>query len=119
LAYLGDFVKVEVLPQTLSLAFGSLSLMLMIYVFQKMESLPSSTWEFFETEEGREVGGLVIVIFEMLVIFLTPSEAISSTGLKILYLLAFAIFAVAVYAEFFLQPLMNQRLQVEHCKGSL
>jgi len=86
----------------------------------------NSSWSFFEVEEGREIGGITILLLEMLLITTTPGRGSRqrfstkrSLLMNALYWSAFLLVMIAFYATFFLQPMMNQRLQVEHCTGQL
>jgi len=93
------------------------------YLSQEIE-YPSNLWEFFETEQGREIGGLAMLGFEMLLIVLTQLFASGKSGsssflMTSIYWGFFSVVVYAFYATFFLQPDMNKRLQVPHCKGSI
>lgn len=117
---------VKPLPSFIPTLFGGLCLGGAVFLFGKISTPFATTWEFLETEEGREIGGLAILAFEMSLILLSRSSSFSphsrseSSGIiaRLLYLVGVVIVAWAFYATFFLQPEMNARLDVEHCKGS-
>jgi hypothetical protein len=49
-------------------------------LWQRIHEPIESLWQFFETEEGREIGGLAVISFEMFLISLTSKFSKSSSG---------------------------------------
>lgn len=105
------------IPPVLPAAYAAICLgfagQVMLQLVDKPYYQPG-VWEFLETEEGREISGLLVIAFEMILL------ASGSFGRARLFLgLCSGLGALyCLYALFFLQPMMNARLQVEHCKGS-
>jgi len=79
--------------------------------------IPTSAWEFFETEEGREVGGLACVFFDLAFIVSTLTEG-KDNLLRLMYVLGIAVVISAVFG-IIVQPELNKRRHVDHCSGSL
>mmetsp|Transcript_1432 Transcript_1432/g.1897 ORF Transcript_1432/g.1897 Transcript_1432/m.1897 type:complete len:176 (+) Transcript_1432:70-597(+) len=75
-----------------------------------------NSWEFFETEQGREIGGLVYLIFGLILSRLPASS--KSSAVKSLYFVGSAAMVGGIYATLYLQPEMNKTNFVEHCSGT-
>lgn len=130
---LSNLASLPSIPIFIPATFGILCIAGMINLYQQLTSspliAPDSAWSFFETEQGREIGGLFILAFEMALIVVTSmivkgksqkgKQQNTSFMLVGLYWIGFALVLVAFYAAIYLQPEMNKRLNVEHCKGSL
>jgi len=112
-------------PLIIPSIFGVLCVVGMIRLSQNIAFPIENVWEFFETEEGREIGGLFILGFEMVLILLTSNwkanreSGTESVLVKVVYWAGFILVIVAFYSAIYLQPEMNKRLQVPHCQGSL
>eukprot|EP01114_Cavostelium_apophysatum_P004883 TRINITY_DN1531_c0_g1_i1.p1 TRINITY_DN1531_c0_g1~~TRINITY_DN1531_c0_g1_i1.p1 ORF type:complete len:338 (+),score=33.80 TRINITY_DN1531_c0_g1_i1:100-1014(+) len=107
-------------PVTIPSLFGIMSLAGLARLGRAIET-PASIWEFFETEEGREIGGLFILGLDMILLVLTSGKNAQQPGrlVPVLYWSLFVLVLAALYAAVFLQPAMNRRLKVEHCNGIL
>ncbi|PRP84020.1 transmembrane protein [Planoprotostelium fungivorum] len=79
--------------------------------------LSDDIWSFFETEEGRELGGLIVVSLS-LIQNSTESRRQSNLMSFLLKMTTAVLLGAAVYALFVLQPLMNQKEKVAHCNNA-
>lgn len=83
------------------------------------QSLAALGWAFLEHEEGREVGGLLLLALHgALVRRSLGSQARGRGPPAVLLLLALSAVSVAVYAWVAYQPAMVAKYDTEHCKGA-
>jgi hypothetical protein len=83
----------------------------------------NSMWTALETEQGRELGGLLLISLEGLLLVFIPARnsplKSNSYSEKIFFMIGLSALGVAFYSMFYLQPLMNVSHYVEHCSGML
>lgn len=72
----------------------------------------TGVWAVLETEEGREVGGILCVLCSIVVNVFAAELPLSS-------LLLLTIPLGGLFSLLFLQPLLNSRQPVAHCTGQI
>lgn len=112
------------IPLAVPLVWAVIILFVAFYVYKSVPYSPGNLWEFLEMEEGREMGGLSIILFEVGLIIVTLQETSSKPTFwswisRGYYFSAFSIVSLSFYILLFLQPQLNEKLRVEHCSGIL
>jgi hypothetical protein len=84
--------------------------------------LKTFLWSILEFEDGREIGGLLILLLHVLKLVdfqrdESKSSSRSSRGIPFSTVAALLVIAGAVYLWVVYQPQMNMRENMEHCAG--
>ena len=93
--------------------------------YSLLPDMKAFAWRFLEFEEGREIGGLVILLLHMLKLLsfqqtktsTSKNDAGSSSAHPFGTILMLAVIGGAVYLWVYFQPEMNMRENMEHCSN--